>query len=99
TAATAPLRTSTLSFAEDDVAAAAAAAAAGRKLGGGDGDQLALEAGRESEAWDSEEDDGQGVASPGRAPNSSHGGALLGGAGGTGRSSAIGGSRGAREEL
>ncbi|CAM9300198.1 unnamed protein product [Ectocarpus sp. 12 AP-2014] len=98
TAATAPLRASALSFAEDDVAAAAAAAAAGRKLGGGDGDQLALEAGGESEAWDSEEDDGQGVASPGRAPNSVHGGALLGGVGGTGRSSAIGGSRGAREE-
>ncbi|CAM9347714.1 unnamed protein product [Ectocarpus sp. 4 AP-2014] len=100
TAATAPLRASALSFAENDVAAADAAAdaAAGRKLGGGDGDQLALEAGRESEAWDSEEDGGQGVASPGRAPNSSHGGALVGGAGGTGRSSAIGGSRGAREE-
>ncbi|CAB1118197.1 unnamed protein product [Ectocarpus sp. CCAP 1310/34] len=93
TAATALLRASALSFAEDDVAAAA-----GRNLGGGDGDQLALDAGGESEAWDSEEDDGQGVASPGRAPNSSHGGALAGVTGGTGRFSAIGGSRVAREE-
>ncbi|CAM9192984.1 unnamed protein product [Ectocarpus fasciculatus] len=95
TAATAPLRASALSFAEDDVAAAAAAA---QKLGGRDGGQLALEAGEESEAWDSEEDEGQGIGWPGRAPDSGHGGALVGGAGGTGRLNAICGGRDAHEE-
>lgn len=95
TAATAPLRASALSFAEDDVAAVAPA---GRERRDGDGDQLALEAGEESEAWDSEEDDGQGVELPGRAPNSSHGDTLVGGVGGEGRFNAVGGGRDAHEE-